>query len=385
MPVLRRIGINALYLIPGRVGGTEIYLRNFLPALAEIDHRNQYFVFTNRETGSDLCPRAPNFIHAGSPVPARFRAARLLWEQTGLPAQTLRHGIDVLFSPGFSSPVFCRGSRVTVIHDLQHKRQPGNFGVIERLAWDAMVAVSVRRSDILVTVSDNSRNDLIEIYGSDPAKVRVIRHGVEPEFFRLAGNPDYDTALLREAGVPACRYLLAVSTLHPHKNWSRLLETFSALVQAGREEHLVVAGLRGKASRAVEKQIQEKHLEPWVHLVGWQPRKVLMGLFKFADVLVFPSTFEGFGMPVAEAMAAGVPVACSDIAPLREIAAGAAEFFDPSSTGDMRRTLERVLDDDELRTRMAEQGREKARRLTWPAAAEQTLAVLLEAAHGSKG
>ena len=102
MPLQRRIGVNALYLIPGGVGGTEIYLRNLLTALAEIDRRNAYFIFTNRETGEDICPPAANFQRVPSMVPARFRPARLIWEQTVLPIQTWRHKIDVLFSPGFS-------------------------------------------------------------------------------------------------------------------------------------------------------------------------------------------------------------------------------------------------------------------------------------------
>ncbi len=380
MPSRRRIGVNALYLIPGGVGGTEIYLRNLLAALARIDSRNEYFIFTNKEAGDDICPPAPNFQAVVSPIPGKVRPARLLWEQVCLPLQTVSRRIDVLFCPGFSSPLFCRGGKATVIHDLQHKRHPRNFGFLERKAWDLMVWMSARYSDRLVTVSDNSRTDLLEIYDVPPARVRLIRHGVEEEFYGLKQNAEYQQSLLRDAGVPSCRYLLAVSTVHPHKNWTRLIEAFQRLVQQGRPEHLVIAGLRGKAWDHVGAQIRSRSLTAWVHLVGWQPRKTLLGLYKFAEALVFPSIFEGFGMPVAEALAADVPVVCSDIPPLREIADGAALFFDPSSTEDLVEQLHQVLENSGRRERLKVRGRELASRFSWGRAAEETLAVLLEAA-----
>ena len=381
MPLQRRIGVNALYLIPGGVGGTEIYLRHLLAALAEIDHRNEYIVFTNRETGTDLCPTAANFRNVPSIVPARFRPARLIWEQTVLPIQAAQHKIDVLFSPGFSTPVMSFGGKVTVIHDLQHRRQPANFGLFERSAWEAMVWSAVRSSDWLVTVSKNSQQDIGEFYGIPKERVAVIQHGVEPAFHNLKQDPEFGESLLRQAGVPECRYLLAVSTMHHHKNWFRLLEAYGKLAADGRPEHLVVAGVRGKASKAVRKHLADNQLADRVHLVGWQPREVLLGLFKFAEALVFPSTFEGFGMPVIEAMAAGLPVACSDIPPLRETADGVAEFFDPASPDDMASAILRVLEPDK-QAELASRGQERAADFRWQTAAEQTLGVLLRAARG---
>ena len=380
MPARLRIGVNALYLIPGGVGGTEIYLRNLLDALARIDRRNQYFVFTNRETGRELCPRAGNFETVAAAVPARLRPLRLIWEQAVLPVQASRLDLDVMFSPGFTAPLVCRAARVTVIHDLQHRKQPANFGALERRAWDFSVWSSAKRSRRIVTVSESSRRDIIEAFGVDPAHVRVVQHGVEPDFFGLAGNPRYSADLLRKAGVPECRYLLAVSTVHPHKNWLRLLEAYAHLLREGRREQLVIAGLAGKAWHEVRNRLLDAELADRVHLLGWQPREVLLALFRFAEALVFPSTFEGFGMPVLEAMAAGIPVVCSEIPPLREIADGAAHFFDPSSSPALTDALREMFADKALREQFVERGLEKSAQFTWTRAAEQTLAVLLEAA-----
>ena len=378
MPTPLRIGVNALYLIPGGVGGTEIYLRNLLEALARIDDRNRYFVFTSREAGREICPAAPNFEAVVSRIPARFRPARLIWEQTGLPIQTIKRRLDVLFSPGFTSPLVARGKRVTMIHDLQHKRQPENFGFLERAAWNCSVWQSVKSSDLLLTPSETSRNDVLAVYGVRDDKVRAVLHGVEPRFFHLGDNPAYGAAVLREAGVPECRYLLAVSTIHPHKNFTRLLEAYGRLGAEGWPQHLVVAGLPGKSSKAVRRLLKGKDWASRVHLLGWQRREVILSLFNNAQALVFPSTFEGFGMPVLEAMASGLPVVCSDIPVLREIAGGAAQFFDPTSSSAIAEGLRSALRDTTYRAELIKRGRQRAAGFSWRRTAEQTLAAFLE-------
>jgi hypothetical protein len=128
-------GVNALYLIPGGVGGTEIYLRELLAALARLDSENRYTVFGNRETGADLTPRAANFRWAPQPVCARFRPARLLYEQCVLPLVARRRRLDVLFNPGFTAPAVCPCPSVTVFHDLQHQRHPEHFRWFDLPFW----------------------------------------------------------------------------------------------------------------------------------------------------------------------------------------------------------------------------------------------------------
>jgi glycosyltransferase involved in cell wall biosynthesis len=372
-----RIGVNALYLIPGGVGGTEIYLRNLLAALAEIDTENRYFVFINEETARGrppLVPRAPNFEAAATGVKATNRPLRLLWEQVALPLAAARRRLDVLFSPGFTSPLVTLGCpKVTVIHDLQHVHQRQNFGSTELAAWHATVWISVHFSRRLITVSENSRRDVVEVYRVPPDRVQVVQHGVEPDFFHLCA----DETLGRPIEPP---YLLSVSTVHAHKNWARWLEAYGQLVRGGLPHHLVIAGLEGKYSPQLLHAVEALSLRERVHWTGWIARRELMAYFKFAEALVFPSTFEGFGMPVLEAMAAGVPVACSDIAPLREVAGPAAIYFDPSSPDSMTGAVHQLLGDAELRRRLIELGRENASHFTWPRAAEQTLAILRDAA-----
>ncbi|MBI3695324.1 MAG: glycosyltransferase family 4 protein [Acidobacteria bacterium] len=366
-----RIGVNALFLIPGGVGGTEIYLRNLLASLAEIDAVNQYFVFLNAETEAALAPAAANFHAVPCPVRAVNRPARLLWEQFCLPVQAAARTLDVLFSPGFTSPLATFGCRkVTVIHDLQHVRQPENFARLELAAWRATVWISAHFSREIITVSENSRRDIVDVYGLPPERVHTIGHGVERAFYE-------PSPLGRRMAEP---YLLSVSTIHPHKNWDRWLEAYRRLAAEGFPHHLVIAGLKGNYSLDLERLIEAKGLQDRVHPIGWVTREELVAWFQFARALVFPSTFEGFGMPVLEAMAAGVPVACSDIPPLHEAAGPAAQFFDPYSVDSIAAAVRRLLTDVELRRRLVALGRENAGNFTWTRAAEQTLSVLRSAA-----
>src|SRR5271168_1861326 len=147
---MTRIGVNALYLIPGGVGGTEIYLRELLFALAQIDPVNDYFIFTNLETGADLVPRQSNFHWKPQAVHARFRPARILWEQVVLPLEASRYHLDVLFNPGFTAPILAPCRCVTVFHDLQHKRHPEHFRWLDLPVWRVLLWASARRSRTLI-------------------------------------------------------------------------------------------------------------------------------------------------------------------------------------------------------------------------------------------
>ncbi len=348
-----RIGVNALYLIPGGVGGTEIYLRNLLAALADVDTTNQYVVFTNRETGADLAPRAANFRMAPQPVHAANRPWRILWEQTGLVAAARRERIDVLFNPGFTCPLAGGPPNVTVFHDLQHLRHPRYFRWFDLPFWRLLLWGAARRSRRLIAVSAATRDDLRRYYGREAA---VVHHGVERAFFEIAGTRRPE------------RFLLCVSTLHPHKNLERLIRAFDLP-----DMRLVIAGMRGFHTEAIEALIRDRELQDRVTLTGWISRHELYELYRRAWAFVYPSTFEGFGMPVLEAMAAGLPVACSEIPPLREIAGDAVRYFDPLREDDIARAIRALA---EAQPRGPEAALSRAAEFTWERAARETLACV---------
>jgi len=348
-----RIGINALYLIPGGVGGTETYLRNLVAALEARAAGREIVVFTNRETGL-LGARC-----AVQPVQARIRPWRIAYEQCLLPVALARHGIDVVLNPGFTMPIAAAIPQVTVFHDLQHMRHPEYFRWFDLPFWRLLLRASARRSTRLIAVSEATRQDLLKYYGRDAA---VVPHGVEEEFFAIAAR--------REPG----DFLFYPSTTHPHKNHVRLLRVFARLRRDHPALRLALTGVRGFAESSVRRAIRELGLEESVECRGWIPREELLELYRCARGFVYPSLFEGFGMPVLEALAAGVPAACSGIEPLRSLASGHALLFDPEDDDSMLDALRRLLAGEAPKT-----GAAYARQFTWGRAAELTLQVLEDA------
>lgn len=369
-----RIGVNALYLIPGGVGGTEIYLRSLLAALGEMDDASEYVIFANRETGTDIAPASPRFRIARQPVRGAVRPARILWEQSGLPLAVLRHRVDVLFNPGFTSPLFCTCPSVTVFHDLQHKRHPEYFRWFDLPFWRMLLWMSAHASTRLVADSEATRTDLLRYYKIPAAKIDVVPLGVDERFFALGGQ---------RQGTELKPYLLAVSTLHPHKNLDRLIRAFAGFRRARPEFRLVIAGLRGFHAEALERLIAELDLKDAVRLTGWISRDELLDLYRRAWACINPTLFEGFGMPVLEALAAGVPTACSAIEPVKSIAGDAALLFDPESEASIEDAMARIASDDGLRARLALDGPRRASEFSWRKAAGQTLAIIRAAVDGS--
>lgn len=361
-----RIGVNALYLVPGGVGGTEIYLHELLSALAQIDTLNQYFVFTNREIGPGLVPRQPNFHAAPQAVRATFRPARIIWEQTVLPLAVLRFGLDALFNPGFTAPFYCGCPTVTIFHDMQHKRHPEHFRWFDLPFWRALLFMSAHRSTLLLASSETTRADVLRYYRLPPGKVRVSRLGVDPAFFGLERAPE--------------KFLLTVSTLHPHKGLNALLEAFAQFRGVQPAFRLVIAGLRGFHAEALEKLRDRLGLTGAVEFTGWIPRAQLYDLYRRAWAFLYPSTFEGFGMPVVEAMAAGIPMGCSNIEPLSSMTGDAALQFEPGNVEAIRSAMVRLATDEPMRARLAKEGPKRAAAFSWTATARVTLQAIQDAA-----
>ncbi|HUI76387.1 MAG TPA: glycosyltransferase family 1 protein [Bryobacteraceae bacterium] len=362
-----RIGINALYLIPGGVGGTEIYLRGLLAALAEIDAGNQYFVFTNRETGPDLVPKASNFTIVPQAVRAVSRPARILWEQTILPLHAVRLKLDVLLNPGFTAPLLCACPQVTVFHDLQHKRHPEYFRWFDLPFWNFFLFWSARISTLVLADSEATAADLRTFYRLPDTQLRVVPLGVDTAFSEIAK---------RRRPEP---FLLSVATLHPHKNLDGLLRAFAIFRSSHPDFRLIVCGMHGFFTGPLHDLRDELGLRDAVDFPGWIPRQDVHELYARAWAFVYPTLFEGFGLPVLEALSAGVPTACSAIEPVAGIAGDAALQFDPRNSDAMAAAMVRIADDPELRDRLAAAGPIRAAQFSWQATAEKTLGALQSA------
>jgi glycosyltransferase involved in cell wall biosynthesis len=245
---------------------------------------------------------------------------------------------------------------------MQHKRHPEYFRWFDLPAWRALLFGSACVSDGLIAVSAATREDVLRYYPVARAKVTVVEHGVDERMFEIARQRSPE------------RYLLCVSTLHPHKNIERLVRVFGRFRERRPAWSLVLAGMRGFHTKPVERMVSELGLADAVRITGWIEREELYELYRCAGAFVYPSTFEGFGMPVLEAMAVGLPLACSDIEPLRSVVGGCAALFDPSSDESMLGAMESLLE------KPPAGGERRASEFSWAAAARATLDVLISAA-----
>lgn len=371
-----RIGVNALYLLPGGVGGTEIYLRELIRWLPQVAPADEFYVVTNRECeDAGLFRENPSRVHlVPTGISATSRPGRLQFEQFRLPLLARKLRFDVLLNPGFTAPAWCPCPCVTTFHDLQHKRHPEYFRRMDLLAWNLFLSLAAHRSRRILTVSDASAADFRRFYPKLRIPIDVTPLGARDSYFTL-----------RPPGHREEDYLLCVSTLHPHKNHARLVRAFSRWrKRTGANTRLVLAGLRGFAAEAVERSIEDCGASNFVTITGWIPAERLDALYRDASAFIFPSLFEGFGIPVVEALACGLPSAVSDVEPMRSHAADAALLFDPHDEASIEEAIGRILGDQPLRDRLRMRGPSVAARFRWEETARLT-ATSLHAAVRQRG
>jgi glycosyltransferase involved in cell wall biosynthesis len=360
-----RIAINGLFLIPGQVGGSETYLRGLVDALARIKSGHEYVLFVGPESASsfDLSERGWQVIV--SPIGSRTRAARLLLEQTWLPVTARRAQCTVIHSAGYTAPLLPRPRGVVSIFDMNYKRHPEDFSPAERLVYAALIPSAARVTDHVLTLSEAAKQDVVRWTGIAANKVTVVPLAPRAQW---PGDPLEDSAHLTALGIRS-RFVLSVAASHPHKNLKRLVEAFPIEDQDDKPVILVIVGSRGRARAELEVLARER--QDLVLVLGWIPSDALAALYRNAAALAFPSLYEGFGLPILEAMALGTPVVTSNFGAMSEVAGGAAELVDPYDVASIRAALGRVQDPT-LRAQLRQRGLARASEFSWERTAIMT-------------
>lgn len=282
-------------------------------------------------------------------------------------AQLLASPRSLFYSPGFNAPAAGRARCVFTVHDLIHLRVAGEAGVLKRAYYERLVKPAVRQSFKVLTVSEYSRSDVLDWSGADPAQVVNVGSGVDAMFFAPATPHD-----------PGFPYLLYVGARKPHKNLDRLLAAFAAS-KASAQLRLVVTGA---ADAMFEARIAALGLSGRVHYAGRIPDAALPGWYQGATALLFPSLFEGFGLPPVEAMAGGTPALVANTTSLPEAVGDAAVLVEAESVESIHDGIDRIVFDSALRARLREAGPAQARRHSWDAVAARVRSVL-DALQGS--
>lgn len=370
-----KIGVNALFLRPGEVGGSETYLLETIDALLRIDPALTLVLFTAKEGYAPLFARFGNHPRvAFEPLSCRaaHRAERILQEQLRLPGAARRRALDVLWSPGYTGPLFPPCPHVLTILDMQYKRYPDSLKFSHRLASDLLIQTGARRASRLLAISEFSRQEILRFTGARAERVAVTPLAVSADFSRPG---DAGTC-----GI-APPYLLCVAHTHPHKNVAALCRAYAEL-QGTIPHALVLVGQPRRGEAAVSEALRRVRNGQRVHRLESVERSRLIRLYQQADLFVFPSLYEGFGLPVLEAMAAGTPVLTTRCGSLPELGGDAVLYFDPDQPDDLvRRLRESLTCRDEARIAQA---RQRAGTFTWEQTARRTLDALHRAARESR-
>jgi glycosyltransferase involved in cell wall biosynthesis len=381
------IGIDASRVTMAQRTGTEHYSFELLAALAQIDRQNRYTLYCNQLPAA-LPPLGPNFSLRHIPFPR-------LWTHARLSAEVALHPPDVLFVPAHVLPLGVvlrrRVRTVVTIHDMGYMRFPESHTPAQRRYLRLSTNWGVRHANRLIAISNTTREDLIRYAGAPPEKISVVYHGVSPRFQPI-GDPNLIAATQAKYGITP-PYFLYVGTIQPRKNLVRLLEAFASasrdwgsVIGSSASDtqspipnpQLVIAGKRGWLTDEIERQSTQLFgpNSSAVRFTGYIADEDLPALLSGALAFVFPSLYEGFGMPLLEAMACGTPVLASATSALPEIAGDAALLIDPEDTPALADGLARLASDAALRADLQARGLARAAQFTWERCAQETLTVL---------
>ncbi|HEV2060719.1 MAG TPA: glycosyltransferase family 1 protein [Solirubrobacteraceae bacterium] len=362
------VGLNLVFLVPGEQGGMEVYARELLRALPAERPDLRITAFVNREARAAGGEWEEFADVVEVPVFARSRVQWVRGEQQHLPGLARRAGIDVLHSLASTAPARGPFRRVVTIHDLLYRVVPeAHFGVLG-LGMRVLIPTAAHRSHRVIVDSQSTRADVRRYLHVAERKIDVVPLGVGT---MSAGDPEAASVLRERHALGGRQVALSVSAKRPHKNLVRLLEALAA-IPAERRPVLVIPGYPTPYEATLRERAEQLGVMGDLRLLDWVSGPELEGLYALADVFVFPSLYEGFGLPVLEAMRRGVPVACSDRSSLPEVAGDAALLFDPSDARAMTHAIERVLGDPGQAARLREAGRAQAARFTWAATARAT-------------
>ena len=348
----------------------ETYARELIPRLAAMDSL-RVTAFVNRETAELRSGPWHDVDHEVVPVRARNRVEWVRGEQQYLPGLGARAGCQIMHSLASTAPLRGRFARVTTIHDLHYKLAPdAHFGLLG-LGMNVLVPASARRSHRIVAVSRSTARDIEAHLRVPREKVDVVHQGVSDHD---QVGPTAEAPLRSKLGLGTRPILLSVAAKRPHKNLLRLIDAHARLDPSTRPV-LVLPGYPTPHERELADRARALGTGEHLRLLHWLDQEDLEGLYAAAKAFVFPSLYEGFGLPVLEAMRRGVPVGCSDRGSLPEVAGDAALLFDPGDTAAVHAALERLLGDSQLREALRVAGPARAALFTWDRTAAETAAV----------
>lgn len=374
------VGLNAqLISLAGsyRNAGVSQYIYQVLTHLRAAGPVERITAFVGPAAQPAALPLRSGVALHPTALPTERPAVRIIWEQVLQPPLLAAKGIDLLHSPVNVLPLLLPMPAVLTIHDLSFLRFPAAFSPAKRRYQAAMTSFSARRARLVLTDSEHTRQDVIKLLGVPPDRVRTVYPGVT-EHYRPA-MPAVIEAFRRRHGLPE-RFFVHVGTLQPRKNLERLISAFAHFKRVSGLPHaLLLVGGKGWLYEGLLQQARREAVEGSVHFVGFAAPEDVPLWYAAAEVMVFPSLYEGFGFPIVEAMACGTPVLSSTASCLPEAAGRAAELFDPLDVEALAQVMLRLAAEPERRQELRQLGLVQAAQFTWERTAQTVLSAYVDA------
>ena len=363
-----RIGIDATAL-PPRLVGAGNYIVNLIRALLQLDAKNEYVVFVKPEQRFLFEPREHlELVNAALSSPL----VRVAWEQTALPLLARQYRLDLLHSPHYTVPLLVRSKTVATFHDMTFFLYPELHEAYKRLYFKPIIRLSARRANAIIADSESTRQDILKILRVNPQQIVAVPLGVSDH--PRMDNPLEIARVRRQYNLPE-KFILNVGVLEPRKNVTTLVRAFKSLIEQGIPHSLAIVGKRGWHYEQIFQTVKDLGIEDRVIFTDYIPENDLRCLYRASDLFVYPSFYEGFGLPVLEAMAQGVPVVTSNLSSMPEIAGDTALRVNPHDEPALASAMQRVLTDRGLHDKLAQDGYARSKLFSWRRTARETLGV----------
>ncbi len=369
--VVPRFGFDEKTGLPNRVGSGEFCFQ-LLKSLFDLDKKNNYFIYLPISPSSDLPQENSNWHYV-------VFSSKKLWTLIGLSKKLFnnKNNLDVFFSPTHYSPFTFLCPSVVAILDVSYLHFPGMFNRRDLYQLKLWGRYSISKAKKIITISESSKSDIIKKYNVSSSEVAVVYPGI-----KKISNSKYQIAnmdeLRKKFGI-SNKYILFVGTLQPRKNVEKLIEAFAKLKRD--DMNLVIVGKKGWMFDDILDAPKKFHIEDRVDFLHEVTDEELPSFYKNAEMFVLPSLYEGFGLPVLEAMKYGTPVITSNISSLPEAGGDAALYVDPNDTEDIAAKMQKLLEDAKLREELIKKGYKQAEKFSWEKSAKETLRALEEVAN----
>ncbi len=369
-----KVGINSLQVRAARSGvGQYIYclLEELIPLTRDIEFIN----YVNKFNRHSYDFKSPNYHAKVWGSGSRIKSLRLLYEYAFFPFTLRKDNVTFLHAPSNLLPLRKPCPFLVTIHDMSYFVDPARYTPTKLFYWRHITRRTIHLADYIITDSEYSKNDILRFFAFPPEKIKVV-YLAPHKMFRRVFDSDLKEQFLKRYNLRDRGFILNVGTLEPGKNQKRLVEAFDRVIKkSGEDLKLVIVGDKGWLYKDVLEIIEQKELRERVVVTGHVPAEDLLYFYNCAEMLVFPSLNEGFGMPVLEAMACGLPVITSHVSSLPETAGNAALFVDPLDVDSIAAAIMTLLGDGALREDLVQKGFEHKKRFSWQKTALQTLAV----------